>query len=56
MFLNTLRREVYTMEQNSQDITKNEELEQTISKMHKVVKSMVKPSRSAISAVLTECS
>ena len=33
------------MEQNSQDITKNEELEQTISKMHKVVKSMVKPSR-----------
>jgi len=33
------------MEQNSQEITKNEELEQTISKMHKVVKSMVKPSR-----------
>ena len=33
------------MEQNNQDITKNEELEQTISKMHKVVKSMVKPSR-----------
>ena len=45
MFLNTLRREVYTMEQNNQEITKNEELEQTISKMHKVVKSMVKPSR-----------
>ena len=33
------------MEQNNQEITKNEELEQTISKMHKVVKSMVKPSR-----------
>lgn len=33
------------MEQNNQDITKNDELEQTISKMHKVVKSMVKPSR-----------
>ena len=33
------------MEQNNQDITKNEELEQIISKMHKVVKSMVKPSR-----------
>ena len=33
------------MEQNNQDITKNEELEQIITKMHKVVKSMVKPSR-----------
>ena len=33
------------MEQNNQDITKNDELEQTIAKMHKVVKSMVKPSR-----------
>lgn len=33
------------MEQNNQENTKNEELEQTISKMHKVVKSMVKPSR-----------
>ena len=33
------------MEQNNQEITKKDELEQIISKMHKVVKSMVKPSR-----------
>ena len=33
------------MEQNNQEITKKDKLEQTISKMHKVVKSMVKPSR-----------
>lgn len=45
MFYNTLLREVYTMEQNNQEIIKKDELEQTIANMHKVVKSMVKPSR-----------
>ena len=33
------------MEQNNQEIIKKDELEQTIANMHKVVKSMVKPSR-----------